>query len=249
MSETTVSGTTVSGTTVSASTDSAHGTVCSVQPREIVESAFRALCAAGADPAEAQEGGLAVLRAEVDAKQGLALLEQLLAADWAQPVRAAATRSTAWAGVTVHELDCPDQPALRSAMQLIDLAASGGAEEVRVSRTTVSGIPRSLWNDLLLRRSANLQRSIIVAISTKAGTEYLSVHHGSVISASEPPSAAMAASLLPRSEEENTAVVVLPSTTAPDRQDANICQNPLKVSEQEWHRMYQLSRNYLMADR
>lgn len=250
MSETTVSGTTVSGTTVSASTESAHGTaVCSVQPREIVESAFRALCAAGADPAEAQEGGLAVLRAEVDSKHGLALLEQLLAADWSQPVRAAATRSTAWAGVTVHELDCPDQPALRSAMQLIDLAASGGAEEVRVSRTTVSGIPRPLWNDLLLRRSANLQRTIIVAISTKAGTEYLSVHHGSVTSASEPPSAAMAASLLPRSEGENTVVVVLPGTTGLDRQDANICQNPLKVSEYEWLRMYQLSRNYLMADR
>ncbi|MDJ0358428.1 hypothetical protein [Paenarthrobacter sp. PH39-S1] len=245
MSETPVSETKVSGIT-----DSVHGNaVCFVQPREIVESAFRAMCAAGADPAEAQEGGLAVLRAEVDSKDGLALLEQLLAADWAQPVRAAGTKATVWAGVTVHELDCPDQPALRSAMQLIDLAASGGAEEVRVSRTTCSGIPRQLWNDLLLRRSANLRRTIIVAISTKAGTEYLSVNNGTVTSASEPPSTALAASLLPPSDGENTVVVVLPGTSGPARQDANICQNPLKVSDHEWHRMYQLSRNYLMADR
>ncbi|MDQ2744993.1 MAG: hypothetical protein M3Z66_22230 [Chloroflexota bacterium] len=250
MSESTVSESTVSETKLSGSTDRDLGdAVCSVQPREIVESAFRALCAAGADPAEAQEGGLAVLRAEVDSKNGLGLLEQLLAADWAQPVRAAATRSTAWAGVTVHELDCPDQPALRSAMQLIDLAASCGAEEVRVSRTTVSGIPRPLWNDLLLRRSANLQHTIIVAISSTAGTEYLSVQQGSVTSESEPPSAALAASLLPPSDGENTVVVVLPGTAGAGRQDADICQNPLKVSDHEWRRMYQLSRTYLMADR
>ena len=60
-------------------------TVVSVQPREISESAFRALCAAGAGPAEAGEGGLAVLRAEVDAQNGLDLLEQLLDARWTEP--------------------------------------------------------------------------------------------------------------------------------------------------------------------
>ncbi len=236
--------------TIAGSTENPQGTaVAAVQPREITESAFRALCAAGAGPAEAQEGGLAVLRAEVDSRRGLALLEKLLAADWAQPVQAAATRSTEWAGVTVHELDCPDQPALRSALELIDLALSGSAGDVRVSRTTVTGIPPELWHDLLLRRSASLKRTIIVAISTAAGTEYLSVHDGAVTSAAEPPSAAMAASLLPASEGENTVVVVLPGTSGPDRPNANISQNPLKVSEQEWLRMYQLSRNYLMADR
>ncbi|MDQ6753760.1 MAG: hypothetical protein M3017_10180 [Actinomycetota bacterium] len=237
-------------TILTGATDGDRATaVASVQPREITESAFRALCAAGADPAEAREGGLAVLRAEVDSKHGLALLEQLLAADWAQPMRAAGTRATSWAGVTVHELDCPDQPALRSAMQLIDLAASGGLREVRVVRTTVAGIPRQLWNDLLLRRSASLQRSIIVAISTADGTEYLTVHNGAVTSAMEPPSAAIAASVLPPSEGDNTVVVVLQGINELAQRDLSISQKPLKVREQEWHRMYQLSRNYLMADR
>ncbi len=240
----------MSDTSLTCGTANASGTALApVQPREITESAFRALCAAGADPAEAQEGGLAVLRAEVDSRHGLALLEELLEADWTQPVRASETRSTEWAGVTVHELDCPEQPALRSALELIDLAVSGTAGEVRVSRSTVAGIPHELWNDLLLRRSASLHRTIIVAISTASGTVYLSVHNGAALSATEPPSAAMAASLLPASEEANTVVVVLPGTAGQDLQNANICQNPLKVSEHEWLRMYQLSRNYLMADR
>ncbi|WP_113718331.1 hypothetical protein [Arthrobacter dokdonensis] len=219
-----------------------------VQPREITESAFRALCAAGAEPAEAREGGLAVLRAEVAARSGLALLEQLLAADWAQPVRAAATRSTGWGGLTVHELDCPNQPALRSALQLIDLAVSGSPTEVRVSRTTVAGIPQELWKDLILRRSADLQRTINVAISTAAGAEYLAIHNGGVISAADPPSASIAASVLPRMEGDNTVVVVLPGTAELEKLDATIAPKPLKVSEPEWLRMYQLSRTYLMAD-
>lgn len=221
------------------------GAFASVQPREITESAFRALCAAGAGPAEAREGGLAVLRAEVDAGQGLSLLEQLLAADWAHPVQAAGTRSTKWAGVTVHELDCPEQPALRTALELVDLAASGGADEVRVSRTRVAGIPRRLWNDLILRRSASLQRTIIVAVSTAAGTDYLSVNNGAVSSAN----AALAAPLLPPSKWENTVVVALPGSAGMEKLDPGIAQTPLKVSEREWLRMYQLSRNYLMADR
>lgn len=236
---TTATGASDSGTTIA---------VVDVQPREITESAFRALCAAGADPAEAREGGLAVLRAEVEAHKGLELLEQLLAADWAQPARAAATRSTTWEGVTVHELDCPDQPALRSALELIDLAVSGGVDDVRLSRTTVAGIPRELWNDLILRRSANLHRTIIVAVTTAAGTDYLSIHNGAVTASNQPPSAAMAASLLPHSKGENTVVVVLPGTAVLEQLNPNIAQNPLKVSEPEWLRMYQLSRNYLMAD-
>ncbi|MFQ4149975.1 hypothetical protein AAGW05_15000 [Arthrobacter sp. LAPM80] len=222
--------------------------LASVQPREITESAFRALCAAGAEPAEAREGSLAVLRAEVDARNGLALLELLLDAAWAQPVSTAATRSTEWAGVTVHELDCPDQPTLRSALELIDLAVSGSPGETRVSRTTATGIPRELWNDLLMRRSASLERTIIVAVTTAAGTQYLSIDDGAVASASAPPSTAMAASLLPHSEGDNTVVVVLPGTAALETLDANISQKPLKVRENEWLRMYQLSRNYLMAD-
>ncbi|MEO8221390.1 MAG: hypothetical protein ABI563_11465 [Specibacter sp.] len=219
-----------------------------VQPREITESAFRALCAAGAEPAEAREGSLAVLRAEVDARNGLALLEQLLAAAWTQPLRAAATRSTEWAGVTIHELDCPDQPGLRSALELIDLALSGSPMEVRVSRTTVAGIPQELWSDLILRRSATQQRTIIVAVTTAAGTKYLSIHNGAVMLANQPPSTAMPASLLPQMDGDNTVIVVLPGTAEPEKITATIPQNPLKVSENEWLRMYQLSRNYLMAD-
>ncbi|ALE06274.1 hypothetical protein AL755_13730 [Arthrobacter sp. ERGS1:01] len=225
----------------------------SVQPREIIETAFRALCAAGGDPAEAQEGGLAVLRAEADAQVGLALLEQLLEADWTQPMVPADTQSTSWAGVAVYELNCPGQPALRSAIQLMDLACSGSAEEVRVARTTVAGIPRPLWNDLLLRYSARLQRTIIIAITTAAatgtgGTEYLSVRNGAITTTTEPPSEAIAASLLPTADGNETVVVVLPYHAEAIQQDAGITQRPLKVRDEQWHRMYQLSRNYLMAD-
>ncbi|WP_026555116.1 hypothetical protein [Arthrobacter sp. 35W] len=241
--------------TLAAGTAGVQGSAfASVQPREITESAFRALCAAGADPAEAREGGLAVLRAEADSQNGLALLEQLIDAGWAQSMRAAGTRSTSWAGVSVLELDCPQQPALRSAMQLIDLAASGSAGEVRVARTTASGIPRQLWNDLLLRRSASLQRTIIVAISNAAATdgggstEYLTVQNGAVASATEPPADAIASSLLPTLDGNDTVIVVLPGTTELVHLDAGISQKPLKVREEEWHRIYQLSRNYLMAD-
>lgn len=223
-------------------------TVVSVQPREISESAFRALCAAGAGPAEAGEGGLAVLRAEVDAQNGLDLLEQLLDARWTEPVRAASTWSTEWAGTAIHELDCPDQPALRSALELIDLAVSGSPTEVRVSRTTAAGIPRGLWNDLILRRSATQQRTIIVAVTTATGTQYLSIHNGAVTSADQPPITALAVSLPPHSEGANTVVFVLPGTAEVEKLNANIDQSPLKVIESVWLRMYQLSRNYLKAD-
>lgn len=237
----------MSNTTTLPGRESAQGAaVAAVQPREITESAFRALCAAGADPAEAEEGGLAVLRAEVDSRRGLVLLEDLLAADWKQPVRASGTRVTEGNGGAVHELDCPDQPALRSALELIDLAVSGGSGDVRVSRSTVAGIPHELWNDLILRRSARLQRTVIVAITTVSGTEYLSVDNGAVTSQTVPPSAVV--SLLPRSEGDTTVVVVLPGVAGVQKLNASICQNPLKVSEHEWLRMYQLSRSYLMAD-
>ncbi|WP_125612630.1 hypothetical protein [Specibacter cremeus] len=230
--------------------DDAHSVrsaaLTSVQPREITESAFRALSAAGADPAEAQEGALAVLRAEADTQDGLALLEQLLDADWAQPMHRASAKSTSWAGVTVREVCCPGQPGLRTALQLMDLAADGPAAEVRVARTTAPGIPRKLWNDLLLRRTASLQR--IIAITTTNGTEYLTVRNGAVCSTNEIPSEAIAALLLPRATGPETVVIVVPGTTGLAPQDIRIPAKPLKVREDEWRRMYQLSRKYLATD-
>lgn len=233
--------------------DTRGTTLASVQPREVTESAFRALCAAGADPSEAQEGALAVLRAEVDAHGGLVLLEDLLEACWAQPMLPAGTRSTSWAGITVHELDCPEQPALRTAIQLMDLASCGNTTEARVARTAVAGLPRTLWNDLLLRRSASLRRTIIAALPTTAdteagATEYLTVQDGAVTSSTEPPNEATAASVLRTPGGNGTVIIVLPGSTNPIQLDVRVCQKPLKVREEEWLRMYQLARNYLMAD-
>lgn len=229
-----------------------ESTVSFVQPREVIESSFRALCAAGADPAEAQQGALAVLRAEVDSTEGLALLEKLLTADWTLPLHSADTVATSEDGVTVLQLACPDQPTLRSAIQLIDLAVSGTVTETRVVRSAVEGIWRPLWNDLLLRRSADVRRSIIVAITTGsvadsgAVTEYLTVRDGTVFSEMTPPNALLA-TITASSKSDNTIIVVLGNSEHAEF-DASIPRIPLKVRTKDWQRLYQLSRSYLTVD-
>ena len=73
----------MSNTTTLPGRESAQGAaVAAVQPREITESAFRALCAAGADPAEAEEGGLAVLRAEVDSRSSTVQISRHCVRRW-----------------------------------------------------------------------------------------------------------------------------------------------------------------------
>ena len=224
-----------------------------VQPREIKEAAFRSLCAAGADPLEAQEGALAVLRAEAEAHAGLRLLEELLNADWATPTRPTAAKDASWAGGTLRQLDCAGQPALRTALQLLDLAADAPNREVSVTRTSQARIPGLLWNDLVLRRTASLGRRIILATHDAAvpgnedSTSYLTVRDG-VLSATQSLASEEVTALIPQTTGHGTAVVVLPEPVHTNPETTNVPPKALKMREKEWQNMYQMSRKYLVPD-
>ncbi|MET3810694.1 hypothetical protein [Arthrobacter sp. UYEF3] len=225
-----------------------------VQPREIKEAAFRSLCAAGADPLEAQEGALAVLRAEAEEHAGLRLLEELLDADWTAPARPTAASVTAWVGGTLRELESAGQPPLRTALQLLDLAGDGPDEEVSVTRAPETRIPGLLWNDLVLRRTASLGRRITIATAldcaapdTDHATDYLTVRDG-VLSTTQFLASEAVAAHLPERSGHSTVVTVLPEPAHPDPASTNIPPKPLEVCEEEWQTMYQLSRKYLVPD-
>ena len=225
-----------------------------VQPREIKEAAFRALCAAGSDPLEAQEGALAVLRAEAEDHAGLRLLEQLLDADWATPRRAAPARDTSWVGGTLRELNPAGQPPLRTALQLLDLAADAPDGEVSVTRTTDTRIPALLWNDLVRRRTASLDRRIIIATAHAGAapddgdaTDYLTVRDGELSTTRTLASEAVTA-LLPQTNQDSTLVMVLPEPVHTDPDTTFVPPKALQVRHKEWQSMYQLSRNYLVPD-
>lgn len=225
-----------------------------VQPREIKEAAFRALCAAGADPAEAQEGSLAVLRAEADAHAGLRLLEELLDADWRTPLRPAAARDTSWVGGTLRELDPDGHPPLRTALQLLDLAADAPDGEISVTRTTDARIPALLWNDLVLRRTASLGRRIIIATAHNGtapddgdATDYLTVTDGELSTTRTLASEAIEA-LIPRAAGDSTVLVGLPEPVRTHPGTTTIAPKALTMQENQWQSMYLMSRNYLVPD-
>lgn len=225
-----------------------------VQPREIREAAFRSLCAAGADPIEAQEGALAVLRAEADAHAGLRLLEELLNADWTTPTRPTAAKDASWAGGTLRELDCTGQPPLRTALQLLDLAAGASDGEVSATHAAQVRIPGLLWNDLVLRRTASLGRRIIVATTDDGAasgnedtTHYFTVRNG-VLSATQTLASEAVAALIPQATGHGTVVVELPEPVHTNPETTNVPPKALKMREQEWQSMYQMSRKYLVPD-
>lgn len=225
-----------------------------VQPREIKEAAFRSLCAAGADPLEAQEGALAVLRAEAEAHAGLQLLEELLNADWTTPTRPTAAKDASWLGGTLREIACADQPALRTALQLLDLAADAPNGEVTVTRTSQACIPGLLWNDLMLRHAASLGRRIIIATThdgaapgDKNTTNYLTVRDG-VLSTTQSLASEAVTALIPQTLEHGTVVVALPEPVHTSQETTNIPPKALKMCEKDWQSMYQISRKYLVPD-
>ncbi|MCX2749162.1 hypothetical protein OOZ51_15235 [Arthrobacter sp. MI7-26] len=227
----------------------------SIQPREIKEAAYRALCAAGADPAEAQEGAFAILRAESDNHNGLGQLKALIDADWETPSQPATAAPAFWDCGNLTDLVTTRQPGLRTALQLMDCALDSGADEISAARTSSPCIPAQLWNDLLIRRSASLQRTIILATST-AGTEkgetarieYRTLTGQGVITSQEPPHRVINSLPDGHQDGEMTSIIVLPTTSPLDPKTSSIPTKPLKVSEQEWQKMYQLSRKFLVPD-
>ncbi len=235
-------------------TDPAARTI-SIQPREIKEAAYRALCAAGADPAEAQEGAFAILRAECDQHDGLSQLMALIDADWETPSQPATAAPAFWGGGNLTELVTTRQPTLRTALQLMDCALDYPADEVSAARTSSPCIPAQLWNDLLIRRSASLQRTIILITCTAgnetgdlARIEFRTLTSQGVFASQEPPHGLIDS--LPDGHHEGgvTSIIVLPTASPIDPKTSSIPAKPLKVSEQEWQKMYQLSRKFLVPD-
>ncbi|MFK0006482.1 hypothetical protein ACIQTZ_05460 [Paenarthrobacter sp. NPDC090520] len=210
-------------------TSTRPGRLLAVQPREIKEAAFRALCAAGADPVEAQEGALAVLRAQTESHDGLSLLEELLDADWSTSARPAAVSPALWAAGYLHEFDGGGQPALRTALQIMDVVQDVPYGSVSVVRTVDSHIPLRLWNDLVRRRSAAWGRRIIMAASDDPGL---------------PPQ--VRAALRPTEKEPCMVVVAFPEPVHREPEKAVGASTALEMHEKEWQIMYGISRNYLV---
>ncbi|UUL75566.1 hypothetical protein NG819_15425 [Pseudarthrobacter sp. Fe7] len=224
-----------------------------VQPREIKEAAFRSLCAAGADPIEAQEGALAVLRAETKTHGGLRLLTELLDANWTTPAPTAVATETSWMGGQLRELDSAGQPPLRTALQLLDLTYAAPAGEVSVIRTSQTNIPAPLWNDLLIRHTAALGRQIVITTAHAMSTgdndavEYLTVRNNAVSNTQTVESEAVAA-LLPKTAGNSVVVMALPDPIHTSPHTAAVAPKPLQMQEKEWQSMYQMSRKYLVPD-
>ena len=206
-----------------------QGRRIAVQGREIREAAYRSLCAAGADPLEAEEGGLAVLRAEAEAGAGLRLLEELLDADWAATAGPAVVTDAPWAGGTLRTHDGGGQPPLRTALQVLDLVRDAPRGAASVVLSLGNTVPDFLWNDLLSRRCAEWGSRIVVAAAD---------------SPQVPPQVDTA---LGPQAGAGTVIASLPEP-AGDSQPANATPKSLGMYEEEWQRMYQLSRSYLVPD-
>ncbi|OMH32561.1 hypothetical protein BGP79_07075 [Tersicoccus sp. Bi-70] len=227
--------------------DRVHTRTIAVQPREITEAAFRALYAAGADPIEAQEGALAVLRAEHDDHGGFRLLEQLLDADWISPGRPGLITDTSRTGVTVRELEPVGQPALRTALQLFDLAVAVPAGEVGVARAPLTRVPRTLLNDLVLRHTARLQRRIVVATTGTDAAEFLVVRHGALeVTGTMPgdPGTLPPPSIAP----DGVSVIAVSGPAGAAAGTTDLAPRPLDVDENHWRAMHQVAKTYLVVD-
>lgn len=200
-----------------------------VQHREVREAAYRSLCAAGADPLEAEEGALAVVRAEAEAGAGLRLLEELLDAEWAVPPKPAAVNDSPWSGGVLRIYDGGGQPALRTALQVFDLVRDAPRGAASVVHAVGNAVPEFLWRDLVARRCAGWGNRVVVAAP---GSPHL------------PP-------LLdtPGPEAEcGTVIASLPEPVHADFQQGRVAPGPLGMREDEWQSMYRLSRSYLVPD-
>lgn len=226
-----------------------------VQPREITEAVFRALCAAGADPAEAHEGALAILRLEAEEHSGLAQFTDLLDAGWRQhpPAR---VRTIPWDDGIIRELTCPTQPHLRWMIQLMDLGCDSPHGTVSIAYTGQACLRGPLWDDLLLRQTARVQRRIVIitsdpGTSAQESTSQLTgrtITNGRV-STTIQPDAGPALRILPHLiPAVGTAVVVMPERSRLDPARISLSPGPLRVNEQQWQTVYRAARKFLVPD-
>jgi len=123
-----------------------------------------------------------------------------------------------------------------------------------VARTSDARIPGLLWNDLVLRHTASLGRRIIIATADAGAapddqytTDYLTVRDGE-LSATQTLASEAITALIPQTAGDSTVVIVLPEPVHSKPETTFIAPKPLKMRENEWQSMYQISRKYLVAD-
>lgn len=226
-----------------------------IQPRELKEAIFRALCSVGADPLEAQEGALAVLRAEAYEHVGLHLAPQLLEPAWASSQLPPRVASIERAGTRVKELSCPGQPALRTMIELVELACDGLDERISIAYTAGPCLPGQLWNEILLRQSARLQRRMVmVNVEAAPGSEIgiqtavRRVDTGAVTveaSLSSAIAAIVPAELLTPGV---TLIAILEDPIQTGTAMEPVPPKPLKVREEEWMKITLSARKFLVPD-
>lgn len=226
-----------------------------IQPREIKEAIFRALCSVGADPFEAQEGALAVLRAEAYDHVGLNLVPQLLEPAWASSQLPSRVASIERAGMRVQELRCPGQPALRTMIELIELACDGLDERTSIAYTVGPCLPGQLWNEILLRQSARLQRRMVmVNVEATPGSEIAiqtsvrSVDTATVTVGSGLSSAIAAAIPADLLTPGVTLIAILQDPVQTGTALQPVPPKPVKVREEEWMKVTLSARKFLVPD-
>ncbi|MDJ0336702.1 hypothetical protein [Cryobacterium sp. PH31-O1] len=226
-----------------------------VQPREIRDAAFRVLFSAGADPAEAHEGSLAVVRAEFDGHDSLELLLQLLDADWTAQQKPAQVISDTWQHGTLKELVGAPRNALRCALQMLDLASSSASGEICAVRIRNASIPMHLWNDLVIRRADLIQRPIIVVTYPAnaepvvlSGAENHTLIEGMGANSHLLYAEVSEGLLDEHSGADTTLVIMLPAVSPLDPSATQVPAQPLNVREENWNTIYRMSRKYLVPD-
>lgn len=225
-----------------------------VQPREIEEYVYRALCADGADPSEAHIGAAAVLRAEAGGQQGLGLFPELLAGNAWHTGSPPAARTVDLNGALCHELSGNGQPALRSMVQLMDLAAATPPGARAAAYSTDLNVPVDLWNDLLIRCNAQPGRRTFIIFRTPTDSNAGGEAVARTIIAGRPVDVpadtlgllhqAVAGLITPT----GTALVIQPEGMRHETTGTAIPPQPLTIRADQWHRTLQAARKYLVSD-
>lgn len=225
-----------------------------VQPREIRETAFRALFSAGAEPAEAQEGAEAVLRLEAETGRGIALLPALVEGDWQAPPAETAPSPALGQDAAAFAHHGNGQPALRTLIQLVDLVIEHADDAGTViAHTPEVHLPPGLGAALAARASILTGRAAAVAVAEPSGqgAETVTTHQVQGRQKTETSTRTEVAATLAASRiaDGGTVVILLPQRQEQTSSVASVPPLPITVDAEEWDAAYRLAGAYLVADR
>ncbi|GAA1051130.1 hypothetical protein [Arthrobacter russicus] len=227
------------------------------QPREIIDAASRALRVIGADPAEAQLGALAAVRAEAAGQEGLKWLAEILATPW-NPQKAPPTVEVAeYPDTRIYELKALGQPALRTMLELIDLASEGLGDVALAGRlfiayTEQECVAGPLWDELLLRQAAQLQRAVVLLGSARTTVPAIRTMarrtEGNAVVVESGLRADLAEVVPPHLFMPCvTAFIVLPGSAEPAAELVPIPARPLPIRDEDWQNIQRIAGKFLVV--